>query len=89
MSFTRCLTKRYPWCTLYTRCNNVPPNGMTARYLRKLLTGRKRMNVERATSMLGWISNKKMESLNLDPRVKKLLLNYEDVFSALPPPLSC
>ena len=31
----------------------------------------------------------KMESLNLDPRLKKLLLTYEEVLRALPPPLSC
>ena len=31
----------------------------------------------------------KTESLNLDPRLKKLLLTYEEVFDALPPPLSC
>ena len=31
----------------------------------------------------------KLESLNLDPRLKKLLITYEDVFGALPPPLSC
>ena len=29
----------------------------------------------------------KIESLNLDPRLKKLLLTYEEVFVALPPPL--
>ena len=29
-----------------------------------------------------------IESLNLDPRLKKLLLTYEEVFGALPPPLS-
>ena len=29
------------------------------------------------------------ESLNLDPRLRKLLLTYEEVFGALPPPLSC
>ena len=29
------------------------------------------------------------ESLNLDPRLKKLLLTYEEVFGALPPPLYC
>ena len=28
----------------------------------------------------------KLESLNLDPRLKKLLLTYEEVFGALPPP---
>ena len=32
---------------------------------------------------------KKNGSLNLDPRLKKLLLTYEEVFGALPPPLSC
>ena len=31
----------------------------------------------------------KIESLNLDPRLKKLLLTYEEVLGALPPPLSC
>ena len=31
----------------------------------------------------------KIESLNLHLRLKKLLLNYEEVFGALPPPLSC
>ena len=30
-----------------------------------------------------------IESLNLEPRLKKLLLTYEEVFRALPPPLSC
>ena len=31
----------------------------------------------------------KLESLNLDPRLKKLLITYEEVFGALPLPLSC
>ena len=31
----------------------------------------------------------RIESLNLDPRLKKVLLTYEEVFDALPPPLSC
>ena len=31
----------------------------------------------------------KIESLNLDPRLKKLLLTYEEVCGALPPPPSC
>ena len=31
----------------------------------------------------------KIESLNLDPRLRKLLPTYEEVFGALPPPLSC
>ena len=33
--------------------------------------------------------SQKIESLNPDPRMKKLLLTYEEVFGALPPPLSC
>ena len=31
----------------------------------------------------------KLESLNLDPRLRKLLITYEEEFGALPPPLSC
>ena len=31
----------------------------------------------------------KLESLNLDPRLKELLITYEEVFGALPHPLSC
>ena len=31
----------------------------------------------------------KIESLNLGARLKKLLLTYEEVFGALPPPLAC
>ena len=31
----------------------------------------------------------KLESLNLDPELKKVLLTYEEVFRALPPPLPC
>ena len=33
--------------------------------------------------------HQKIESLNLEPRLKKLLLTYEEVFGTLPPPLSC
>ena len=32
---------------------------------------------------------KKNESLNYDPRLNKLLQTYEEIFGALPPPLSC
>ena len=32
---------------------------------------------------------RKIESLNLDPPLRELLLTYEEVFGALPPPLSC
>ena len=59
MSSTRCLTQRYPWCTLYTTGNRIPLNEMTTCYLPNLLIGRKRMTVERATSMLRRISNRK------------------------------
>ena len=62
MSIARCLTQRYPWCTLYTTGKKFPLNGMTARYLPKLPTGRKKMNVDRATSMLRRISKKGRES---------------------------
>ena len=31
----------------------------------------------------------KTEILNLDPQLRKLLLTYEEMFGALPPPLSC
>ena len=30
-----------------------------------------------------------IKTLDLDPRLKKLLLTYKEVFGALPPPLSC
>ena len=70
--------------------SNVPLSGMTAQYLPKRLNGRKRMSMVRATSTLRRISClQKIESLNLDPRLKNLLLTYEGVLGALPPPLSC
>ena len=31
----------------------------------------------------------KLESMNLDPRLSKLIGKYQEVFGALPPPLSC
>ena len=31
----------------------------------------------------------KLESMNLDPRLSKLIQKYQDVFGALPQPLSC
>ena len=31
----------------------------------------------------------KLESMNLDPRLSKLIQKYQEVFGALPPPLSC
>ena len=35
------------------------------------------------------IFSEKLESLNLDPRLTKLIKNYQEVFGALPPPFSC
>ena len=31
----------------------------------------------------------KLESVNLDPRLNRLIQKYQEVFGALPPPLSC
>ena len=39
--------------------------------------------------MLRRIFLQKIESLSLDPRLKKLLRTYEEVFGTLRPPLSC
>ena len=33
--------------------------------------------------------SEKVESMNLDPRLTKLIHKYQEVFGALPPPLSC
>ena len=33
--------------------------------------------------------SEKLESMNLDPRLSKLIQKYHEVFGALPPPLSC
>ena len=62
--------------------SNVPLTGTMVQYLPKLLVDRKRKSIKRATSS-------QIKSLNLDLRLKKLLLTYEEVFGALPPPLSC
>ena len=45
--------------------------------------------MERATSRVKEDFLQKLESVNLDPRLKKLLITYEEVLGALPPPLSC
>ena len=59
MSPTGYLTLRYPYCNLCSMGNNVPLSGMMAQYLPKLLIGRKRMSLVRATSMLRRISGTK------------------------------
>ena len=58
-------------------------------YLPQLLIGRKRKNMERATSMLRRISCRKSRVLTLTSELKKLLLTYGEVFGALPPPFTC
>ena len=60
-----------------------------AQYLPKLLIGRKRKSMVRATCMLRRISCRKSRVLTLTPRPKKVLLTYEEVFGALPPRLPC
>ena len=57
MSSRRCLTQKYPWCTLCTTSNGGPLSEKTARYLPKLLITKEKMNMERATSQLRRISN--------------------------------
>ena len=54
-------------------------------------TADRRKKKEHGKSNLNVVEDflQKIESLNLDPRLKKLLLTYEEVFGALPPPLSC
>ena len=63
----RTLTLRYPLCSLCTMGSNVPLSGTMVLYLRKLLIGRKRKNIERATSMLRRISCRKSRVLTLTP----------------------
>ena len=89
MIATRCLTLRYPWCILRTMGNNAPLSGMMAQYLPKLLIGREKKEHGKSNLHAEEDFLQKIESLNLDPRLKKLLLTYEEVFGALPPPLSC
>ena len=63
----RCLTLRYSYCILCTMGSNVPLRGTMVQYLPKLLIGRKRKSMERATSMLRRISCKKSRVLTLTP----------------------
>ena len=64
---TRCLTLRYPYCILCTMGSNVPLSETMVQYLPKLLIGRKRKSMERATSMLRRISCRKWRVLTLTP----------------------
>ena len=52
----RCLILRYCYCILCTMGSNVPLSGTMVLYLPKMLIGRNRENMERATSMLRRIS---------------------------------
>ena len=69
--------------------NNVPLSRMTAQYLPKWLISRKKKEHGKSNLHAGEDFLQKNKSLNLDPRPKKLLLTYAEVFGALPPPLSC
>ena len=64
---TCCLTLRYPWCILCTMGSNVPLSGTMVLCLPKLLIGRKRKSIERATSMLRRHSCRKSRVLTLTP----------------------
>ena len=55
----RCLILRYRKCFFCTMGSNVPLSGTMVLYLPKLQIGRKRKNMERATSMLRRISCRK------------------------------
>ena len=85
---TRCLTPRHPLCILCTMGSIVPlivnrsVPAETADRQKKKEHGKSNLHAEEDFLQ-------KIESLNLDPRLKKLLLTYEEVFGALPPPLSC
>ena len=63
----RCLTLRYPWWILCTMGSNVPLSETMVLNLLKLLIGRKRKSMERATSMLRRISCRKSRVLTLTP----------------------
>ena len=69
--------------------NNVPLSEMMVQYL--LQTADWQKEKEHGKSNLHAEDDflQKIKSLNLDPRMKKLVLTYEEVFGALPPPLSC
>ena len=67
MISTRCLTLIYPQCILCTMGSNVPLSGTMVQYLPKLLIGRKRKSMERATFMLRSISCRKWRVLTFTP----------------------
>ena len=57
--------------------------------LPKLLIGRKRKEHGKSNLLAEEDFLQILECLNLDPRLKKLLIIYEEAFGALPPTLSC
>ena len=63
-------------------CNDRSVPAKTADRQKKTERGKSNLHAEEGFEQ-------KIESVNLDPRLKKLLLTYEEVFGAFPPPLSC
>ena len=60
--------------------DELPPETMGR--MKKLEKGKSNLHAEEDFS-------EKLESMNLDPRLSKLIQKYHVVFGALPPPLSC
>ena len=60
-----------------------------AQYLPKRLNRQKKKDNGNSNHHAEEDFRQKIESLNLDARLKKMLLTYEEVFGALLPPLSC
>ena len=58
----------------------LPPE--TMRHMKKQEKGKSNLHAEEELA-------EKLESMNLDPRLSKLNQKYQEVFGALPPPLSC
>ena len=50
--------------------------------MKRLEKGKSNLHAEEDVS-------ERLESMNLDPRLSKLIQEYEEGFGALPPPLSC
>ena len=69
--------------------SNVPLSGTLVLYLLKLLIGRKRKNMERATSMLKRISCRKSRVLTLTPDWRNCRSPMRRCLAPCRPPLSC
>ena len=60
--------------------DELPPETMGC--MRKQEKGKSNLHAEEDVSQ-------KLESMNLDPCLSKLIQKYQEIFGALPPPLSC